>query len=468
MNRKLISQSSSWMSTMMCNHCIKNTTTMMTMYNGGATSMKMIGTRYMSIISKRGGNTGSMSSGMDARPSSKLRYEIQAKQNKLDQASKMLDSLSRQQQDMLLNTKRSPLRLQETIDSLTSTQPDKQYHLRQQQQQQQLSSPLSYVNKNLPTNRTVTDIHQRVQQLEKQPKPTKIKEAKALTKENQGTTEVKYSDNEELIFRLMINEMEVDRHSDEKVHELIVRLPEYQDYNNEVLRCLNQIDMDYMSLGDKEDSWVDNEYFEKRRNTEVEEIRRKHYRRVSDAVDKRLSDFNMELQGHLDGIIDMIKKYEGLTDEEIKNHPVHGYLYEEDEDLLQQTYNSKDSVLGNLEQDTTSDEFQMALEQTLGLAPGEKADISDVPEETQILFHKVMGTSYKRKEENIQHEFSMEPLNFNKPKNNTKQQYQHLQQKDQSQPSQQSQQSQQPSTLFNEDEDFNLKDILKGMKGANK
>ncbi|GAM28117.1 hypothetical protein SAMD00019534_112930 [Acytostelium subglobosum LB1] len=242
------------------------------------------------------------------------------------------------------------------------------------------------------------------------------------------------TENEELMYRLMIDELNTERKHDERIHELIVELPEWQDYNNEVLRTLRQIEIDFHAYQGPS-SWISYDHFEQRRIREVEDIRRKHYKRVSNAVEERMKLFDKEMDNDWRNDIDEFMAEHNLTEQELRNDPEFAPIFRtfdgnqegEVDEFDQDEINEK---LDELAHD--KDEFDMELGEALG-DESHLLEASDIPEEARVLFHKVTKTQYKRKDLKMEHEFSMEPTGLKS------------------------------KSASRDDGDFNLKDILNNM-----
>ncbi|EFA83947.1 hypothetical protein PPL_03017 [Heterostelium album PN500] len=356
--------------------------------------------RYMmSILSKRGHTGVTMGGGQPTalRPSAKVRRDVMRKQSKLVDPNSSEYKLSQ--------------------------------HLQQQEQEIR--------NKNIPTttNSGIAVPHSKKKSINdnENNNSNSQQEGKDVNlQESTLQTIIGSTNDEELMYRLMINEMNSERRYSEMIHQLIVDIPEWQDYNNEVLRTLKQIEIDFHAY-EGTASWISYEHFEKRRIREVEQIRQRHYKRVSMAVDVRLEQYSMELDKQIEQKIETIKTEKGLTEAQMRASKEYAYLFESDDDKTPAEMEA--DRLAEQKKEDEQDEFDLAIERAMG-NDKHLLETEKIPEEVKMLYHRTMGTTYKRKDEHFDHQFEMEPMG-------------------------------QTNKHSFDDSDFDLKDILKTMTNNN-
>eukprot|EP01133_Synstelium_polycarpum_P008686 gene8686-10204_t len=319
---------------------------------------------------------------VDLRPSSQVRKDIQRKQDRLSNTSpnghtvesRLAQHLNKQEDQINELSQNVPRKIKEPTEKEQAV-PSQQQHLQE---------------------------------------PQKTEEERKLE------TILGTGQDDEMMYRLMIHELNSERRYDEVIHQLTVDLPEWQDYNNEVLRTIKQVEIERVCL----------------------------------ALEARLQQYDQELEQQVEEKITSIMDKENLTRDEMTTMEEYKYLFEDDESLLRE----ESGIAGKDEKD----EFDLALERSLALDGDQQMlDVSQIPEEAKIMFHKALGTTYKRKDIQMEHEFSMEPMMATK-KATTSQSANTMS------PSTSTTGTAPKQSMTDENDDFDLSSIIKGLETTTK
>ncbi|KAK5579107.1 hypothetical protein RB653_008786 [Dictyostelium firmibasis] len=152
----------------------------------------------------------------------------------------------------------------------------------------------------------------------------------------------------EYVTRLLIEDYQNKHRADEFIANLISETPEWQDYNNEVLREVAKLEKQEISY-QGEDSARVTKYWNLQRMKTVESIRRKHYKRVEAAILLKLQ-WNADLL-EKNRVVeeDFLQKATGLTLDQLKKHRDYSHIWSDDHgDELFTEKNEFDNLVDNL------------------------------------------------------------------------------------------------------------------------
>jgi len=365
--------------------------------------------RYMSILSKR----NQENSPTELRPSSKVRKDIIKERNPKTTTTTINDD-----DDKLKKKNQLELYLdEEKARDRLSKQHDKVH-------QKEVDSDYKEINYRDPNDNTVF--------------------GQAI--KNMDTPSSQY---DEYLHRLMIEDINENRKKEQYIHNLVTKLPEWNNYNNEVLRGLEQLEIDFLNYEGVETKMT-YKYWEERRIQMVEGIRRKHYRVVSKAIDKLLDEEIAKQEQEKEDFKQQIIKDTGLNEDTLMTNKNFNQMFSNTKSTstLDQLFNQKD-------------EMDSMIEEALR----ESGIRGEIPQGIKEMFKQLNASSaqqsFTTEDDEFEHSFI---------KAATKQQEQ-LQYKSAEFDHQVEQQQQEEipqnyntsSSLQNDDDDFNLKDILANM-----
>ncbi|EGC33124.1 hypothetical protein DICPUDRAFT_81090 [Dictyostelium purpureum] len=148
---------------------------------------------------------------------------------------------------------------------------------------------------------------------------------------------------EEYICRLLIEETKKDAAEDEFFFQQITALPEWNDYNDHILREVKKLELEEFYNPLPENKRLTN-YYEKERIKRVNEIRKIHLIPVREAINRRYKELEKELDLVIEKKILVTMKNTKLTREQLKEHKDFKYLFDENYDPKHEIFTDKDDL----------------------------------------------------------------------------------------------------------------------------
>ncbi|KAM9995746.1 hypothetical protein ACTFIY_001953 [Dictyostelium cf. discoideum] len=271
----------------------------------------------------------------------------------------------------------------------------------------------------------------------------------------------------EYITRLLIEQYQNKNRSEDIAHAIIVRLPEWQDYNNEVLREVEKLELQEVSYKGPDSKRV-TQYWNVKRIKLVDSIRRKHSKRVGEAVAKEFKRISREMQKEIDEDDIELQKKTGLTLDQLKQHKDYAHLYSEDDEDEYFEENEYDKLVKTL----VGSDVDNIPKQVREIFYTTTKSIEASKEKDRLLFEKAEIETKRQNEEKqqpqYQYQYQQKPQQSNSIIKEKAMSFgdivakNQLQQKQQQQLLQQQQKQQQQQGHMDAD-DFDLKSILNSM-----
>ncbi|KAN0024349.1 hypothetical protein ACTFIV_008755 [Dictyostelium citrinum] len=270
----------------------------------------------------------------------------------------------------------------------------------------------------------------------------------------------------EYVTRLLIEQFQTKNRLDDTIHSIIVNLPEWQDYNNEVLREVAKLELQE-GMYDGDDSSRVTKYWQVQRIKLVESIRRNHSKRVGDAVAKKLKQVSKEIQKEIDEHDVVLQKRTGLTLDQLKQHKDYAHFYRENSDEDEENELFKENEYDKLLKTLVGSDVDNIPKQVKEIFYTTTKSIEATKEKDKFLFEQAEIETKRQQEEQPQYQYQQQQqrkpqqtisktLNFSDIVMKDQQK-----QKQKQQQQQQQQQNQQQEHM--DVDDFDLKSILNSM-----